>query len=129
MLDFLTPVVDAMVERVSGPMHMRLYLEPLMAAFFATRSGIKDAQEGNPPYFYSLLSNRAHRRYMLRDGWKSVGKVFIMAMVLDAVYQFVVSGTIRPGEVLVVAFILAILPYLILRGVVTRVARLFRPAR
>lgn len=60
---------------------------------------------------------------MLRDGWKSVGKVFLFALLLDAVYQIIVLHFVYPGEAIIVAFVLAILPYLILRGLVTRIAR------
>ncbi|SEM44785.1 hypothetical protein SAMN04488103_101182 [Gemmobacter aquatilis] len=128
MLEFLSLVGDAMAERVSGPMSVRLYVQPLMAAFFATRSGLKDAREGNPPYFWSLFSGKEHRRAQLRDGWKNVGTVFILAMVLDVVYQIIVQKAVFPIEVVVVAFILAILPYLFLRGIVTRIVNLFTGA-
>jgi hypothetical protein len=60
---------------------------------------------------------------MIKDGWKSVGRVFILAVVLDAVYQIIAIHFFYPGEALIVAFILAILPYLIVRGLVTRLAR------
>ena len=50
---------------------------------------------------------------MLRDGWKSVGKVFILAMVLDVIYQLIELRRVYPGEVILVAIVLAILPYLI----------------
>ena len=59
---------------------------------------------------------------MLKDGWKSVGKIFILALVLDAIYQLIEIHFIFPGEALIVAFVLAIVPYLILRGIVTRIA-------
>jgi hypothetical protein len=39
------------------------------------------------------------------------------------VYQIIELHFVYPGEAIIVAFILAILPYLILRGLVTRVAR------
>jgi hypothetical protein len=127
MLEFLSPVFDAMSERMSGPMSARLIIQPIMAGFFAIRSGLKDAREGKPPYFWSLLSNSEHRRDMLRDGWKSIGKVFLLAILLDVIYQIVVSRMVLPIEVVVVAFLLAILPYLILRGIITRLVALFRP--
>jgi len=63
------------------------------------------------------------REEMLKEGWKSVGRVFILALVLDIVYQVIVLRFVYPGEAIIVAFILAILPYLILRGVITRLAR------
>ena len=60
---------------------------------------------------------------MVEDGWKSVGRVFILAIVLDVIYQIIEIRFVYPGEAILVAFILAIVPYLIVRGLVTRVAR------
>ena len=60
---------------------------------------------------------------MLEDGWKSVGKVFVVALILDVVYQLIVLRFVYPGEAILTAFLLAIVPYLILRGLTTRVAR------
>jgi hypothetical protein len=61
---------------------------------------------------------------MITDGWKGVGKVFLLALVLDGVYQMIVSRFIYPGAVLIVALLLAIVPYLVLRGLITRLARM-----
>ncbi len=118
-----TRLVHDLIDRVSGPMKFRLVLQPLMASIFAIRAGLKDAKTGKPPYFWSLLSDPAHRADMLKDGWKSVGKVFVLAIVLDVVYQIIAERFVYPGEAIIVAFILAIVPYLILRGLVTRLAR------
>ena len=115
--------VSQMIARVSGPMKFRLVLQPAMAAFFAIRSGLADARAGKPPYFWGLLTDSGQREDMMKDGWKSVGRVFILALVLDAVYQLIELRAVYAGEMIVVAFILAILPYLILRGLVTRLAR------
>lgn len=123
MDDIWTRIVTDMIDRVSGPMKFRLILQPVMAAIFAIKSGLGDARTGKPPYFWALFTDPAHRGDMLRDGWKSVGKVFILAMVLDVIYQITVARFVYPGEVIVVAFLLAIVPYLLLRGLVTRLAR------
>jgi hypothetical protein len=104
-------------------MKFRLVLQPAMAAFFAIRSGLADARAGKPPYFWTLLSDHAQRAAMIKDGWKGVGRVFILALVLDAVYQIIVLRFVYIGEAIIVAFVLAIMPYLILRGLVTRLAR------
>ncbi|SDA92725.1 hypothetical protein [Mesorhizobium qingshengii] len=123
MYDTWVRIADNLVERVSGPMSLRLILQPTIATILAIRAGLKDAREGNPPYFWSVLTNPAHRAVMLRDGWKSIGKVFIAALVLDVAYQLIVERFVYPGEAIIVAIVLAILPYLILRGLVTRLAR------
>lgn len=120
MDDIWMRIVEDMGARVTGPMKLRLVLQPLMASVFAILAGLKDARAGRPPYFWSLISDPAHRTDMLKDGWKSVGKVFVLAIVLDVVYQVIVQRFVYPFEVLLVAFILAIVPYLLLRGLVTR---------
>ena len=116
--------VNDMVARVSGPLHFRLVLQPAMAAFFAIRSGLADARAGRPPYFWALLSgDRATRDEELESGWKSVGRVFILAVALDVVYQLYVLHFVYPIQAIAVAVILAIVPYVVLRGLVTRLAR------
>jgi hypothetical protein len=52
-----------------------------------------------------------NRRELLREGWKDVAKVFIMAVIIDCIYQFIVLRWFYPGEVLLVGIILALLPY------------------
>ena len=39
------------------------------------------------------------------------------------VYQIIVARFVYPGEVVIVALLLAIVPYLLVRGLVTRIAR------
>ena len=116
-------VGSQLLDRVSGPMKFRLVLQPAMAAFFAIRSGLADARAGKAPYFWALIWDRGQREAMLKDGWKSVGRVFILALALDVVYQIIVLRFVYPGEAVIVAFVLAIVPYLIVRGLTTRIAR------
>jgi hypothetical protein len=116
-------IIENMGDRIHGPMKFRFILQPVMASIFAIIAGLKDAKAGNPPYFWALLTDPGHRAEMLKDGWKSVGKVFILALVLDVVFQVMVLGTVYPVETLIVALLLAIVPYLLLRGLVTRLMR------
>jgi hypothetical protein len=60
----------------------------------------------------------------MKEGWKSVGKIFILAVILDVVYQLKVHLTVYAGELLIVAFALAIAPYLVLRGPINRIVRM-----
>ena len=115
-----------MVGRLTGPMKFRLLLQPAMAAFFAIRSGLADAKAGRPPYFWSLMQDSGEREAILKDGWKSVGRVFILAVVLDIVYQLYVLHFVYVPQAFVVAIILAIVPYLVLRGLVNRLSRTHR---
>ena len=123
MDDVWTRLLEDMASRVTGPMKFRLVLQPVMAAIFAIRSGLADARNGKPAYFWALFNDPAHRADMLEDGWKSVGKVFVLALILDVVYQIIATRFVYPGEAIITAFLLAIVPYLFLRGLTTRLAR------
>ena len=123
MEDLFSRIVEDLLGRVSGPMMFRLILQPVMAAIFAIRSGLKDAKQNKPPYFWALFTDPEHRRDMMRDGWKSVGRVFLLGIVMDAIYQFMVFRWFYPGEAILVGAILALVPYLLIRGPVNRMAR------
>ena len=122
MDDIWLRIMHDLADRVSGPMKFRVVLQPAMASIFAILAGLRDARAGRPAYFWALFTNPAARADMLRDGWKGVGKVFLLALVLDVVYQLLVQGFVYPVEMIIVAFVLAIAPYLILRGTVNRLA-------
>src|ERR1700757_2022284 len=98
MHDMLSRIAEDMVSRVTGPMKFRLVLQPLMATFFAFRDGLKDARAGRTPYFWYLLTDKDHRTEILRNGWRSFGKIFILALVLDAIYQLIAIHFFYPGE-------------------------------
>jgi hypothetical protein len=118
--------VENLFGRLDGPFHFRFIAQPLMATIFAVIDGLKDAKAGKPAYFWALLSTAEHRKQLVKDGWKRVGKIFIIAVILDVVYQLKVHPTIYPGETLITAFALAIVPYLVLRGPINRVARIWK---
>jgi hypothetical protein len=113
-------IADAFAERLAGPLKFRLVLQPLMATYLAIRHGLKDAKTGQGPYFWSIFTSPDHRRALLAEGWNDVSKLFTLAVVLDAVYQFLVMRWIYPLDALGVAGVLALVPYLVLRGLVTR---------
>lgn len=128
MEEFITRVLTGLSSRVGGPMTFRIILQPLMACLLATRAGLKDAREGRPPYFWTILTDSTQRVALLREGWKSVARVFVLAVVMDVIYQWIVQRWIYPGETLIVAVALAVVPYLILRGPINRIASRRRPA-
>lgn len=130
-METLTRVVENLFGRVEGPLHFRIILQPVMALIFAAIDGVKDAKAGKPAYFWAMLGNPGQRRELLRDGWKHFGKIFILAIVLDVVYQWKVKHHVYPGETLIVALLLAVLPYMVMRGPVNRVSRVFmkKPGR
>jgi hypothetical protein len=126
MEEFIMRVLTGLSDRVGGPMTFRIILQPLMAGLLAMRAGLKDAREGRPPYFWTLLTDSTQRVALLRDGWRAVARVFVLAIVMDVIYQLIVRRWIYPGETLIVAITLAVVPYLLLRGPINRLVRRLR---
>lgn len=112
-----------LIARDSGPLHIRLILQPLVATILAIRSGLNDAREGRPVFFWTLALSPAQRRSLLRHLWKDVGKLFLVACVLDVVYQLLVLRWVYPVQTVIVATVLAILPYLVFQGLANRLGR------
>ena len=119
----LDVIVQAFTERLDGPLKFRLVLQPLMATYLAIRHGRQDAETDREPYFWSILTSPGHRGALLAEGWKDVGKLFTLAVMLDAVFQFLVMRWIYPLDAIGVAGVLALLPYLVVRGLVTRLVK------
>jgi hypothetical protein len=127
MEDFFARYLGDLMGRVDGPMSFRFLLQPVMALFFAFRDGRRDAHAGSVPYFWALFSDPSHRRELLKDGWHGIYRLFAMALVLDVVYQLIVFRQIRPLQALIIATLLALVPYMLLRGPMNRL--LTRAAR
>lgn len=124
MLEMLTRGIEDLVGRNSGPFHFRLIVQPLMAAILAIRAGWADAWEGEPIFFWTLVREPKRTAAMLRNLWRIAGKVFLVAVVLDVIYQIVVFRWVYPVETLVVATVLALVPCMVVRGVGNRVVTL-----
>lgn len=129
MEDIFSRGWDNLIGRVGGPLTFRLVIQPAVAVFLAIRSGVKDARECRPVFFWTALLNPAERRHLLRQGWKDVGKLFIVAVVLDVIYQIIVLRGVYAGQLLIVATVLAVVPYLVVRGLANRIAARILPRR
>src|SRR5207237_3645809 len=68
---------------------------------------------------------RAARRNM----WALVGKVFLVAVALDVVYQLIVLQWIYPVQTLIVATMLALVPCLVVRAIGNRIVTVIRQWR
>jgi hypothetical protein len=117
---------DELIGRNSGPLHFRLALQPIVAAVLAIRAGIRDARQNRPAFFWAMVRQSHHPPLLLAELWKDIGRLFLIAIALDLIYQLIVFPTIRPGQSLIVATVLAILPYLIARGLSNRTSTWLR---
>lgn len=118
---------SGLLSRTTGPLKFRFVLQPLMATLLAVRSGLRDSRLRTAPFLWEFCEDPAERKQLMRDCWKSVGKVFILAVVLDCIYQVIVLRWIYAIDALIIAFLLAIIPYVIVRGPVNRIATVWKP--
>ena len=124
MEEFFARVWTDLISRVQGPMHARLLVQPLVACIFAVRSGMRDVREHKPPFFWSQAFLPDNRDNLRRQAWKDIGKLLIVIVILDVIYQFIRLHMIYPGEAIIVALLLAVIPYMVVRSAVTRIAGL-----
>lgn len=129
-MDFFQAFADQISEswgtlsgRAGGPFKLRLILQPTVATLLAIRAGLADARKGYSPYLWSIFRSDVYdRRKLLNQGWNDVRKVFLLALALEVIYQIIVNRWVYPLLALMVAIILALVPYFIFRGLTTRLA-------
>jgi hypothetical protein len=112
-----------LLERPDQVMRFRFVLQPIMAAIAALHDGRADARLGRSPYIWALLSSPSKRAVRLEEGAISTRRVLLLGLCMDTVYQLIVLKTFYPAEAAAVAITLGFIPYLLLRGPITRIAR------
>jgi len=110
--------------RTHGPFSFRFILQPIMGALLGIRAGIRDARLEKHPYFWWMIKHREHRIESIKNGWKDVVRLFILAAVLDMLVHWLMFKWIYPLEALLVGFFLAVPSYLLFRGPTTRIVQL-----
>jgi hypothetical protein len=121
--DYLLRDWHMLVGREHGPLSFRMVLQPLVAAALAIRPGLQDARGGRRPFGWTLVTEASERNALMREGWKDVRRLFVVAVAMDVIYQIIVFHTVYPIQALVVAAILAIPTYVFTRGLTNRIAR------
>jgi hypothetical protein len=120
----LSRSMHQLLGRASGPLHFRLLIMPCVVTFLACRAGFRDARSGSTPFVRAIFSKVPERSQVIRSGLKDVGRIFIVAIVLDTTYQLIVLRKLYPLQVLIVAVACAVVPYMAIRGPVSLLARL-----
>jgi hypothetical protein len=111
-----------LLERPSHLFRFRFILQPVMAGIAALHDGMADARNGRAPYFWALVTRSSHWFGLLEEGVISTARVLLLGLVMDTIYQLIVLKTFYPAEAAIVAIVLAFIPYLLLRGPITRFA-------
>jgi hypothetical protein len=125
MEEFLRHGVEQLLDRASGPLHFRLVIMPTTVTILAIRAALRDARAGNPAFLWAAITDPAERRRVLRSALKDIGRIFVFAIVLDTTYQLTVLKQFHIVQLLTVAVACAIVPYVLVRGPVNRIASVF----
>jgi hypothetical protein len=120
---------EHLLGRPGGPMAFRFILQPLMATVAALLDGIKDAKSDLSPYFWTVLTNPRQSGSRLHEGLIATARIVLLGLGMDAIYQLFEFKTFYPGEAVIVAIVLAFVPYLLLRGPFARIAAWWRGDR
>jgi hypothetical protein len=114
---------DDIADRIHGPMTFRFYLQPAMALLTALPDGISDARLGHKSFLWSTLWEPGAPTGRLREGLISTARVVLLGISMDVIYQFKALDRFYPVEALVMAILLAVIPYFVFRWIVERIAR------
>ena len=116
LLEMLQLRWEHLLGRASGPLHFRFFMMPTVVTILAIRAGRRDARAGKTGFFRALLAKPGERGPLLRSAIKDIGRILIVAMVLDTTYQILVLKMFYLGEALMVAMVTAVFPYILFRG-------------
>jgi hypothetical protein len=119
-------VLRQLAARPGGPMTFRFILQPAMAALAAVHDARRDVRLGRAPYLWTMLHRPGERGARLREAANATARIILLGLVMDAIYQLFVLQRFYPVEAVVIALLLAFVPYVILRGVVLRIVRRWR---
>ena len=115
-----------LLDAPSGPMSFRFILQPSMAAIAAIHDSVKDARIGRSPHLSTDGSNPRQRMGHLREGLTATARIILLGIAMDVIYQWLVFDTFYPAQATLIALLLAFIPYLLIRGPATLVARWWR---
>jgi hypothetical protein len=122
-LENLQRIWSQLIQRPSRPMAFRFILQPSMAVIAAIRDGVYDTRAGRSPYLWTILRKPQDRVARLREGINATARIILLGLAMDLIYQIMLFKTFYPVESVLIALLLAYVPYLLIRGPVVRVLR------
>lgn len=108
--------------RFGGPMSFRFVLQPAMALIAAIPDGLTDARHGHSAFFWTNRDDPTTRRGRLRQGFISTARVVLLGISMDLIYQLRVFDQFFPAEAVLMAILLAVIPYFLFRWIIERIA-------
>jgi hypothetical protein len=120
-MDSSLDVLARVTARFTGPMHARFIVQPLMAVFLGIRDGVRDAHQGAPPFLWDVCS-AGGRGPKIARALKRLMIPIVIAIVLDAIVQYLLFHDVRVLGAVILGTILMGLPYSIARSLANRIA-------
>ena len=102
--DLIARTLQHLVARTAGPLKLRFLLQPLAATIIAVRA----SRESEPRRVFAYI-----------------GRLCVVALFVDLLYQVIVLRWFYPGQALIVVGMLALVPFLVVRALM----RMMRTAR
>lgn len=107
-------------KRLTGPGRFRFVFQPVAAILIGMRAGKADAAAGRPPYIFSLFRSSGQRLGLLKEAFEQLSTLIGVAILLDAISQFLILRSVYPGAALVVGPVLIAIPYSFSRALSNR---------
>lgn len=123
----MTLLPDTLGAMLEGPGRLRFLLQPLLAIALGVRDGRQDAAAGRAPYVFGLLFVRGTRKAELTRGLRTLATPLIVAVLLDAILQYIILRSVQLWHALVAGTILIALPYAVARSLTNRYLQNRRP--
>jgi hypothetical protein len=98
-------------DRIRGPMTFRFILQPTMALIAAIPDGISNARAGDDG-----------TRGGARQALLSMARTVLLGLSMDVIYQYKVLDRFYPAEAVMMAVLLALIPYFVFRWITQVVA-------
>ena len=109
--------------RIYGPMSFRFLLQPAMAFIASVPDGIADARQGHSSFFWTKPLDRTVQRGRLRQGLFSTARVLFLGIIMDVIYQLREFDQFYPAEAVIMAVLIALIPYFVFRWLIQHFAR------
>jgi hypothetical protein len=111
-----------LLDAPSGPMSFRFILQPSMSATVAIHDSVKRTGRSR----LTVAGNPRERMGRLRGELVATARIILLGIEMDVIYQLLVFETFYPAQALLIALLLAFIPYLLIRGPATLIARWWR---
>jgi hypothetical protein len=115
--------LEELPQRLTGPGRFRFVMQPAVAIMLGVRGGLEDARAGRVPYLWGIFFHPERRQELLRSGLSQIANLIALAILLDAISQYLIYRQVHPVVACVVGPVLIVVPYSIARALSNRFAR------